>query len=233
MRACGACDAGSIPAEGTKGGGAAPLKTAKEPGEKHRPEPYFNFGGRKFFNPMEKTTSKELAQGLLHSLKKFSDHFYEDFGQRAQTILEVKLDEAQSTTLKREIYMMNMWIISKILSPDRKVLDELHKIYLLPHVNQNQINKWLEQKEAENLKNVLKQDEGELNERYAKYYADWDDKSGGNQSILAMTMLEHMFNNGQPDKRFVDARLTFEVNAHILGMMKFIIDFRKGYEIID
>jgi len=26
-------------------------KTAKEPGEKHRLEPYFNFGGRKFFNP--------------------------------------------------------------------------------------------------------------------------------------------------------------------------------------
>jgi len=33
-----------------EGGGAAPLKTAKEPGEKHRLEPYFNFGGRKFFN---------------------------------------------------------------------------------------------------------------------------------------------------------------------------------------
>lgn len=190
-------------------------------------------GGRKFFNHMEKTTSKDLAQGLLHSLRKFSDHFYEDFGQRAQTILGVKLDEAQSATLKREIYMMNMWIISKILSPDRKVLDELHKIYLLPHVNQSEINEWLEQKKAENLKNVLKQDEKELNERYAKYYADWDDKSGGNQSILAMTILEYMFNNGQPDRRFVDARLTFEVNAHILGMMKFIIDFRKGYEIID
>ena len=29
-------------------------KTAKEPGEKHRLEPYFNFGGRKFFNPKQK-----------------------------------------------------------------------------------------------------------------------------------------------------------------------------------
>ena len=26
------------------------VKTAKEPVEKHRLEPYFNFGGRKFFN---------------------------------------------------------------------------------------------------------------------------------------------------------------------------------------
>jgi len=30
--------------------GVAPLKTAKEPVEKHRFEPYFNFWGRKFFN---------------------------------------------------------------------------------------------------------------------------------------------------------------------------------------
>ena len=41
---------GSPPAKIRKGGGAAPLKTAKESGEKHRLEPYFNFGGRKFFN---------------------------------------------------------------------------------------------------------------------------------------------------------------------------------------
>ena len=34
-------------------------KTAKEPGEKHRLEPYFNFGGRKFFNPME--SNKKLT----------------------------------------------------------------------------------------------------------------------------------------------------------------------------
>ena len=43
---------GSPPAKIRKGGGAAPLKTAKEPVEKHRLEPYFNFGGRKFFNHM-------------------------------------------------------------------------------------------------------------------------------------------------------------------------------------
>jgi len=39
---------GKPPTKIRKGGGAAPLKTAKEPGEKHRLEPYFNFGGRKF-----------------------------------------------------------------------------------------------------------------------------------------------------------------------------------------
>ena len=73
MRACGACDAGSIPAEGTKGGGAAPLKTAKEPVEKHRPEPYFNFGGRKFFNHAMQSNFYEIEQSSLFqkTLKKF------------------------------------------------------------------------------------------------------------------------------------------------------------------
>src|SRR3989344_3400171 len=45
---------GSPPAKIRKGGGAAPLKTAKEPGEKHRLEPYFNFLGRIFFNHMNR-----------------------------------------------------------------------------------------------------------------------------------------------------------------------------------
>jgi hypothetical protein len=182
---------------------------------------------------MGKATSKELAQGLIHALKKFSDHFYEDFGKRVQKIIGIELNETQLTTLAREIYMMNLWIISKILSPDKKVLDELHKIYLLPHVNQNQINKWLEQKETEKLKNILKQDERDLHERYAKYYADWDDKSGSNQTILATTMLEYLLNKGQPDRRFIRIDLQFLITNHVFGMMKFIMDFRNKYEVVD
>ena len=109
-----------------------------------------HFGGKKIFNPlyfMEKTTSKEFAQGLLHSLKKFTDHFYEDFGQRAQTILGVKLDETQSATLKREIYMMNLWIISKILSREKKFLMNFIKFtFCLISTNIKLNNGWSEKK---------------------------------------------------------------------------------------
>jgi hypothetical protein len=57
---------------------------------------------------MEKIASKEFAQGLLQALKKFSDHFYEDFSQRAQFILGIQLDETQLMALKREMYMLNL-----------------------------------------------------------------------------------------------------------------------------
>ena len=86
--------------------------------------------------------SKDFANELLYVVKKFSDRFYEDFGQRAQVILGIKLDEMQTVTLKREIFMLNMWAISKVLSPDKEILDELHKIYLLPHINEKQIKQW-------------------------------------------------------------------------------------------
>jgi hypothetical protein len=41
---------GSPPAKIRKGGGAAPLKIAKEPGEKHRLEPYFVEAEKKNFH---------------------------------------------------------------------------------------------------------------------------------------------------------------------------------------
>ncbi|MDD5614446.1 MAG: hypothetical protein PHQ54_05195 [Candidatus Omnitrophica bacterium] len=36
---------------------------------------------------MEKTTSKEFAKALLYALSKFTNSFYEGFGQRAQSML--------------------------------------------------------------------------------------------------------------------------------------------------
>ncbi len=175
---------------------------------------------------MDKTkiTTKEFVQGLLYTLVKFSNHFYEDFGARAMVALGIKLDVGQLVTLKREVYMINMWITSKILSPDKKILDEFHKKYLFAHADMAKT----EQGEID----FPKIAEKELHERYAKYYADWNDK-GSEQFILAMTMLEYMLNKGQPDKRFVRIDLQFFVIQHIYGMMKFIMDFREKHEIID
>lgn len=181
--------------------------------------------------PKTKVTAKEMSQALLYALTKFSNHFYNDFGAYVQAKYDFKLDATQLVTFKRQIYMINMWIISKALSSDKKVLDELHKMYLLPHVNQDQIDQWLDVGETENLKNVLRQDESELRERYIRYYSEWDD-SGSKSEILSLTMLEHMFNKGQPDNRLINADLFFRVNTHVLGMMKSIHNFRDNYELI-
>lgn len=171
-----------------------------------------------------KTTTKELAQGLGYALVKYTNHFYADFGAYAMARYDFKLDEAQLVTLKREIYMINMWIISKVLGLDKKVLDELHKIYLFKHADMAQT----EQGKI----NFPKVAEKELHERYAKYYSEWGD-SGSKSEILALTMLEYMFNKGHPDKRLINIDLFFRVNTHVLGMMKAILSSRNSFEIVD
>src|SRR3989344_3326759 len=127
-----------------------------------------------------KITAKEMAKGLSLFCKKFSKHLYEDFGIKAQSILGIKLDEAQSVTLAREIWMINLWIIAKVLVADKKVLDELHKIYLFSH---SQMANTVYGKDA-----FPKEAEKALHERYQKYYEAWDDTFGGNQSVLAIAM---------------------------------------------
>ncbi len=181
---------------------------------------------------MDRITYKEFAKALLYALRKFTNSFYEGFGQRAKSMLGNEFDYDQ-ITLAREIYMINLWVISKVLNHEKMILDELHKIYLLPHSNNEQIKQWTEEHNTEKLRNVLRRDELDLRERYTKYYADWNDENGGEQHGLSMSMLEYMFNKGKPHRRFVGIDLTFEMINHILDMMKFIIDFRKKYKIVD
>ncbi len=199
-----------------------------------------------------KTTSIDLAGGLLYALQKFANSFYEDVVQRAQEILGIKLDEIQLVTLRREIYTINLWIISKVLSTDKKALDELHKTYLsphsdcsflphlneeevcygsfVPHVNQEEIGQWIKQKENQKLQEVFRQDKQELDDRYKIYYEEWDDNSSM-QNVPALTMLEFMFNKGQPDRRLVNFLLSTVININIYTTTKAILDVRKGYEI--
>ena len=200
-----------------------------------------------------KTTSKDYAGGLLYALHKSSDSFYDDFAKRAQEILGIKLDDAQLVRLRREIYTINLWIISKVLGTDKKALDELHQIYLsphsncsflahlddgacygsfVPHTNQEEIGQWIKLKDTGKLKEVFRQDNQELNERYRKYFKEWDDNSSM-QNVLALTMLEYMLNKGQPDKSLLDFRLSIIINLHISLTMKAILDVRGDYEIID
>jgi len=172
-----------------------------------------------------KITSQEMAQGLWMLCQKFSKEFYKNLKPKAENF-GIKLDTNSEITFSREIIIINLWIISKTLNFDKKVLDVLHKIYFSGHSN-------LAATEEEKIE-FPKQAEKELHERYRKYYDAWDNNSGGNQSILAVTMLEYMFNQAKPDKRFLlNFMLILEVTVHIFAMMRAVLEFRKDFEITD
>jgi hypothetical protein len=171
-------------------------------------------------------TSDEFGQGLWLFCKKFSKTFYEEFKRKiVQAGFQLtQLTQEQEIELSIEITISSMWIISKALAPDKKALDILHKIYILGHRNMA---------ESENEKQEMARfAQQELNKRYKTYYENWNDKSG-DQTLLAVEMLQYMLNHGQPNRKLFNIILTSSVNMHILGMMLAVLEFRKDFKLTD
>jgi len=173
----------------------------------------------------EKITNEEIAKYLWELLKKCSKEFYLSFKSDAEKN-GFSFDSAQEIRLTREIVMIDMWIISKALSPDAKILDELHKIYLFGHSNMATTE--------EAKKEFPKAAEKELYERYKKYYESWNDKNS-EQWVLALNMLEYMLNT--QDNKILNIALQYSVITHIYAFMKIILssmlNFKKEFEITD
>ena len=172
----------------------------------------------------KKVSSEELGQGLWMFCKKFSKGFYDNFKPIAEEHGFV-FDDSNIIDFTRELIIVNLWIISKTLRNDNKALDALHKIYINGHANfaVTEDKKTAFRREAQK----------ELHERYKKYYDAWDDKAGGIQSGLAITMLEYILNEGKPDSRLINAELSFLLITNVLSIMKAVLSFRKGYEVTD
>ncbi len=171
---------------------------------------------------MKKVNHQQMAERLWIFCKKFSKEFYNSFTKDLKKI-DMEINQKQQINFSREIVKMNLWIISKALTADKKILDELHKIYIFGHANLAET--------GEDKIDFPKQAEKELNETYQKYYETWDDNSGGNQSILALTILEQLLNNGKPDKKLVNIMLFSLINMHVLTTLKAVLDFRNNFEI--
>ena len=175
------------------------------------------------FGKTERVASEEFGSGLWMFCGKFSKGFYEQFKPQIENA-GFHLFENQEIELSREIAIINLWIISKVLARDQKVLDVLHRIFISGHRN-------LAESEQEKT-TMARLAQENLNNRFKDYYDNWRDGSE-NQTLLSICMLEYMINKGRPDQRLTNALLTAALNAHILFMMKSVLDFRKGFKISD
>jgi|GEM_PF-3553302 len=170
----------------------------------------------------ERVSSKEIAEGLLMFCKKFSEGLQEEL----TPILKdagIFLNEKQKERLKFEMRIMNLWIVSKALAHDKRVLDEMHKMFIFRIADSYEI------KDRRN--EVAEKVEERIQQAYKKYYDAWDDDSDGNQAILSGVILEQLLNEGKPDKKFLNMRLSFPVNLHVLETMKSVLDYRNQFEI--
>ena len=126
--------------------------------------------------------------------------------------------------LTRETVSINLWVISKTLPLNKQALDKLHEIFILGYRN-------LAQEEEEKLR-LTKLVQEILIERFKTYHDAWREGEA-DQAFLMLTMLENMLNQGKPDRRLLNARLSLVLNLHVLHMMKSVLKFRKEFEISD
>lgn len=109
-----------------------------------------------------------------------------------------------------------LWIAIKALEYDNpKVIQTIHSVFL-------------EKIEAMQMdSNIIIQS---TNRMFKKYNEAWDDNRG-DQITLSFFVLSEIFNNGEPDKRFLDPLLPMKVTIFIYSTMDSVLHMRKAMKI--
>jgi hypothetical protein len=166
------------------------------------------------------TPSEELAYGLWEFCISMS-HVFQQSVIPAIEKAGLKLSRAEKKMAILETIKLNLWIISKTLSSEKSVLEELHHFYAFS------MEKDSERKTPETKLEIM----DNLIETYKKYYNAWSDETGGSQIILSTEILQQLFNNGEPNKKFLNAFATFPVNHYVLSTMQEVLDLRNNFKI--
>lgn len=164
-----------------------------------------------FGNPNKKVSSSEFASILLELMRRcvhdscgvFQKHAEENWG----------LEPEEVTTLRKQVLIAYLWMVSKALGPDNRVLNILDGSYLSATG------------ESENVATA------ELWPRYEKYYKAWDaDRESGGGLALAFEMSQYFFPKHKP---VLDSFLQASIQAHVGAFITSILELRKKYIIVD
>jgi hypothetical protein len=170
-----------------------------------------------------KVTSEQLGEALWRLSGGLTNDWIKTFykgGIPEYEDFPTLTDKDRQTLLWREVFIINNWIISNVLSSNRKVLDYLNKFYLEFYFN---LGKTDEEKQEvfEFIKNTMA-------ERYEQYFKYSD--SASKLPLLGSFMLQNMLGKEEP---ILDASLQFSVVAYITSTMEAVANFLKNYEIIE
>lgn len=173
-------------------------------------------------------SARELAQRIWVLCKDFSKEFSESFMPEIKKS-GFEINEENALDIRRGILVMNFWIISEALSAEKSLVDEVHNVWVDYSKN---VMKSVTNDEAE-IREFMLKDRNYLIERYEKYHNAMKKSDGDVTAALSMTILEHVFNKGNPDHRFVDAKLFIPVGIHIYSVLTRVSLYRKGFVIIE
>ena len=160
----------------------------------------------------EKTITCDEAGRILSSAAlKGTDYLVKRLLPKIAEVLYLQYADYDQDNLKAESRYVCLWIATKALEGENPELIE--------SIHETGLSGFEEEKQT---------DKRELfRHRCAQYNEAWNDKSGGNQSILCINILAEMFTAGNHKRELVNFWAFIQTTNFILSLMKAIVDLRN------
>ncbi len=162
-------------------------------------------------------TTEQLAPIVMEFMRRRGRQSAADLQNQAQE--KWRLEQDEITVLGHEIFLAFLWATSKVLDPDKALLDSLHDGYF-----QSCFASGTTHEDAAARANAA---QTELAERYRQYYQAWekDATSSNGRFALASAMAKCFF-----PKRRPDIEISAFIGIDIQLFMKGLLQLRSEYE---
>lgn len=164
----------------------------------------------------EKTFSCSEAGRMLSSAAlKGIDYLVERLLPKIAEVLNLSYADYDLGKLRAEARYVCLWIATKAL--------EAEKQELIESILESGLSGFEEEKQTDK--------RGLFYHRCDQYNEAWNEKSGGNQSILCINILAEMFTDGNHQRELVNFWAFIQIANFVLSLMKAIVDLRNEIKI--
>jgi len=164
----------------------------------------------------DKSISCEEAGRIISSAaKKGINHLIDRVLPKIAEVLNLTYAEYDRSNLRTESLYVCLWAATKVL--------EGEKPELIESIHEAGLSGFVEKKRTEKRELFYR--------RCDQYNNAWDEKSGGNQSMLCINILGEMFTGGNHQRELVNFWAFIQITNFVLSLMKAIVDLRSEIKI--
>ena len=157
----------------------------------------------------------EAVRILSSAAMKGINHLVDILLPKIAEVLNLTYSDYDRNNLRAESRYVCLWAATKAL--------EGEKPELIESINEAGLSGFEKKKRSE-IRELFYQ-------RCDQYNDAWDDKTGGNQSILCINILAEMFTDGNHQRELVNFWAFIQTKNFVLSLMKAIVDLRSEIKI--
>ncbi|MFC2168459.1 hypothetical protein ACFLRW_05680 [Acidobacteriota bacterium] len=166
-------------------------------------------------NKTKPISSKEAGRLLWSAAKNGIDHLFETVLPKVAEALNLTFADYDQNTIRMESLFVCLWAASKALEGEKSdLIEAIHEAGLSDF-----------EKKKRNEKEEL------FYQRNDQYNDAWDEKSGGNQSLLCINILGKMFVGRKNQRELVNFWAFIQITNFVRSLMNALVALRNEIKI--